>query len=98
MTGTERSSGNLDIRRRKALFRSWHRGTREMDLVLGRFADAELEVLSDDELTQYEELMEHPDVTLFSWLAQDAPAPKEVETPVFKRIKAFYATGRAVER
>ena len=42
MTGTTRSSSDLDPRRRKALFRSWHRGTREMDLVLGRFADAEI--------------------------------------------------------
>ena len=39
MTGTTRSSADLDPRRRKALFRSWHRGTREMDLILGGFAD-----------------------------------------------------------
>ena len=39
MTGTTRSSEGLDLRRRKLLFRAWHRGMREMDLIMGRFAD-----------------------------------------------------------
>ncbi len=42
MTGSTRSSGGLDDRRKRLLFRCWHRGTREMDLILGRFADAEI--------------------------------------------------------
>ena len=42
MTGTTRSSNGLDDRRKRLLFRCWHRGTREMDLILGRFADAEI--------------------------------------------------------
>ena len=40
MTGTKLSSEGLDPRRRKLLFRAWHRGMREMDLIMGRFADA----------------------------------------------------------
>jgi antitoxin CptB len=40
MTGTIRSSDGLDVRRRRILFRAWHRGMREMDLIMGRFADA----------------------------------------------------------
>ena len=42
MTGS-RSSDGLDARRRKLLFRAWHRGMREMDLIMGRFADAAIE-------------------------------------------------------
>ncbi len=42
MTGTTRTSEGLDARRRKLLFRSWHRGTREMDLIMGRFADVHI--------------------------------------------------------
>ena len=41
-------------RRRKLLFRSWHRGMREMDLILGGFADADIAALTDAELDQYE--------------------------------------------
>ena len=38
----------LDARRRKLLFRSWHRGMRETDLILGQFADAEIAALTGD--------------------------------------------------
>ena len=61
MTGSTRSSGGLDDRRKRLLFRCWHRGTREMDLILGRFADAEIANLSDDELAEFEYLMDVPD-------------------------------------
>src|SRR3978361_1650348 len=47
MTGSIRSSDGLDDRRKRLLFRCWHRGTREMDLILGRFADAAIADLSD---------------------------------------------------
>ena len=66
MTGTTRSSNGLDDRRKRLLFRCWHRGTREMDLILGRFADAEIGNLSDDELTQLETLLEVPDPDLYA--------------------------------
>lgn len=95
MTGTLRSSSDLDIRRRKALFRSWHRGIREMDLVLGRFADAEIGNLSDAELDEYEQLMEVPDRDLFQWLTGEVAAPGNYATPTFARIRAFYAMSDA---
>ncbi|MCQ8782630.1 FAD assembly factor SdhE [Mangrovibrevibacter kandeliae] len=90
MTGTQRSSSDLDVRRRKALFRSWHRGTREMDLVLGRFADAEIGALSDADLTIYEQLMEVPDPDLLKWVTGEAATPANYATPVFERIRRFY--------
>ncbi|WP_294644058.1 succinate dehydrogenase assembly factor 2 [uncultured Aureimonas sp.] len=90
MTGTTRSSSDLDPRRRKALFRSWHRGTREMDLVLGRFADAEIDKLDDEELGVFEHLMEAPDRDLFSWLTGSSETPANYDTPVFRRIRSYY--------
>ena len=57
MTGSTRSSDGLDDRRKRLLFRCWHRGTREMDLILGRFADAEIAGLADEELSQLEHLI-----------------------------------------
>jgi len=53
MTGTTRSSEGLDLRRRKLLFRSWHRGMREMDLIMGRFADARIAELNESELAEF---------------------------------------------
>lgn len=49
MSGTTRTSADLDPRRRRTLFRAWHRGIREMDLIMGRFADAEIGDLSEEE-------------------------------------------------
>ena len=93
MTGTTRSSGGLDDRRKRLLFRCWHRGTREMDLILGRFADAEITNLSDGELDSLERLIEVPDPDLYAALTGGKPLSPEYATALFERIKAF----RAVE-
>ena len=61
MTGIGRSSEGLDVRRRKLLFRAWHRGLREVDLILGRFADANIEQLTEADLSEFESLMNVPD-------------------------------------
>ena len=91
MTGSTRSSGGLDDRRKRLLFRCWHRGTREMDLILGRFADAEIEDLSDGELAELERLIEAPDPDLYVALTGDRPLPAEYAGPLFQRIKGFRA-------
>jgi antitoxin CptB len=93
MTGSTRSSGGLDDRRKRLLFRCWHRGTREMDLILGRFADAAIASLSDDELDRLERLIEVPDPDLYAALTGDKPLAIEYASALFERIKAF----RAVE-
>jgi antitoxin CptB len=91
MTGSTRSSGGLDDRRKRLLFRCWHRGTREMDLILGRFADAEIAGLPDDELATLEALIEVPDVDLYAALTGDGLLAPEHASPLFDRIKAFRA-------
>src|SRR5262245_51886544 len=90
MTGSTKSSSGLDARRRRLLFRSWHRGIREMDLILGRFADAVLERMSSDELDLYERLIQVPDPDLFAWVSGEAAVPAEHDTPLFRRLRAFY--------
>ena len=80
----------LDERRRRILFRAWHRGTREMDLLMGRFADAELKGLPDAELDDLELLMEAPDRDVFSWLTGELDVPGNYDTAVFRRVRAFH--------
>lgn len=89
MTGTTRSSEGLDSRRRKLLFRSWHRGMREMDLVLGSFADARIAALTDAEIEQYERLLEIPDTDLLPWITGEKPMPAREETVMLKQVVAF---------
>ncbi len=88
MTGTTRSSDGLDDRRKRLLFRCWHRGTREMDLILGRFADAEIAGLSEDELSQLEHLIEVPDQDLYAAVSGSLDLPAEYASGLFDRIKA----------
>jgi antitoxin CptB len=94
---TERTSDGLDLRRRKLLFRCWHRGMREMDLIMGRFADSTLAELSDEELADLESLIELPDRDLLAWVTGEANVPEDVDSPVFRRMREFHHGG-SVER
>jgi antitoxin CptB len=94
MTGTTRSSDGLDDRRKRLLFRCWHRGTREMDLILGRFADAEIGGLADSELAQLERLIELPDPDLYAALTGDAVLAPEYRSELFDRIKSLQGVGK----
>ncbi|TPW31922.1 FAD assembly factor SdhE [Pararhizobium mangrovi] len=89
MTGTKRTSADLDVRRRRLLFRAWHRGIREMDLVLGTFADAEIAAMNDAELSEFEELLEVVDADLLSWVTRREPTPAERDTVLFRRIASY---------
>ena len=91
MTGSTRSSSGLDDRRKRLLFRCWHRGTREMDLILGRFADAEIADLSDGDMADLERLIDVPDPDLYAALTGDKPLAPEYASALFDRIKAFRA-------
>ena len=84
-------SDRFDSRRRRALYRAWHRGTREMDLLLGRFADAHMETLSDRDLADFEALLDFSDDDLFGWIVRRAPVPEKFATSVLAAIIARYA-------
>jgi antitoxin CptB len=90
MTGTARSSAELDVRRRRVLYRAWHRGTREMDLIIGRFTDDAIIGFDEGELADYERLMDVPDPDLYAWVTGERDAPAEFDTPVFRRLRAFH--------
>src|SRR5262245_16932599 len=55
----------LAVQRRRLHFRSWHRGTREADLILGRFADAHLDGFSAEQLDRYGGLLENSDPDIY---------------------------------
>lgn len=95
MSGTVHSSDPLNERRRRLRFRAWHRGTKEMDLILGRFADAVLADLSDADLSTYEGLMELPDPDLYAWVSGERPVPAAHDTALFRRLMAFHGAPRA---
>ncbi|KQW27000.1 hypothetical protein ASE36_19190 [Rhizobium sp. Root274] len=89
MTGLVKSSADLDPRRRRILFRCWHRGIREMDLMLGQFCEAEIEGLSDVELDELEHIMAEEDNDLVKYITGAEPVPAHLRTPLFERIAAL---------
>jgi antitoxin CptB len=83
------TDGTSGIRRKKLLFRSWHRGTRELDLIFGTFADAAIETLDEGELDDYERLLNLPDTDLMDWMLIGKPVPADIDSALMQRILAF---------
>jgi antitoxin CptB len=95
MTGTTRSSAGLDLRRRKLLYRSWHRGLREMDLIMGGFADAKVAELSEGELGELERLIDVPDGDLLAWITGQAAVPPDFDSALFRDLRDFHLGPRS---
>ncbi|MEO5808289.1 succinate dehydrogenase assembly factor 2 [Devosia sp.] len=70
---------DIAIRRKMMRYRAWHRGTREMDLVLGPFADAHIETLSLVDLDRLERLMSEEDPELLTWVMGQVTPPETVD-------------------
>jgi antitoxin CptB len=86
MSGSALTSAALDERRRRILFRAWRRGVREMDLIMGRFADAHLPTMNEDELAEFERLLDVPDTQTLAWIVGAEEPPQEYDTPLFARL------------
>ena len=81
-----------ETRIKRLRMRSWRRGIKEMDLILGGFADAELAGLDGAALDDYERLLEENDWDLYYWVtgAQEAPA---THAPLIRRLSVFHKIG-----
>lgn len=80
---------NIEIRRKRLKFRSWHRGIKEADILLGSFADKFLEEMSTDQLDKYENLLREADSDLVAWITKDRAAPDHFEHDVMKMLKSI---------
>jgi antitoxin CptB len=93
---TERSSDGLDERRRRLLFRAWRRGVREMDLIVGRFADAHIAALDEPALDDFERLIEVPNVELYAWVSGAQSVPQAHDSAVLRQLIAFHNKAEAM--
>lgn len=82
---------NISIKRKQLGFRSWHRGTREVDLLLGRFADAHLGGFSGDQLAAYDRFLNNSDPDIYNWITGAEPLPPAEDNAVVRLLLAFYA-------
>ena len=80
---------DIEVRRKKALFRAQRRGFRELDLIFGAFADAHLMTLEAPELDRFEALLSVPDWQMFDWVMGHAAVPSAYDHEVFARLCAY---------
>ena len=78
-----------DIRRRRLLFRSWHRGTQESDLILGSFAETSLMDFDGTQLDRFEALLDCADTDLFDWIFGGSAPPPEHDHDVMRLLRDF---------
>jgi antitoxin CptB len=76
----------LSPRRRRLMFRAWHRGTKEADLMIGGFVQRNIATFTESELDELEAVLELPDVDLADWLSGRRAIPPEVATPMLDRM------------
>ena len=82
----------LEARRRRVRYRAWHRGTKEMDLVLGPFADAHVSAFGAAELDRLEAFMEAADTDLLKWVMGQELPPAGIDTELLGRLIDFRKT------
>lgn len=93
---TDVTGKTLGPRQRRALFRARHRGTIEMDLILGGFAEARLAGFDAAMLERFEALMDLPEPDLYAWITGQAAAPWDADRALIGAIAEFCA--RAARR
>jgi antitoxin CptB len=79
----------MDSRRKRLLYVSRHRGMRETDILLGRFAERHLPLLSDAQLDRFEALLDEGDNDLFNWITGREPPPPAHDHDVMRLLQDF---------
>ena len=77
---------SIKVVRKRLSIRSWRRGTKELDLILGQFSDKNLKELKISELKLYEKFLSNDDYLIYNWLFSKEDSPKIFKT-LIKRIQ-----------
>lgn len=93
---TADTTGDIELWRKRLLFRARRRGFREADLLMGGFADEALATMTPSDLEEFERLLAAPDWEVYAWAVGQSPEPPNYSSDVLERLKAF-ATGPLAE-
>ena len=78
---------DLENRRRRLLFRSWHRGIKELDLIFGNFVEANKDSFDDDDCQWFEALYEEQDHEILAWVTDGENVPEQFQGPMMARLQ-----------
>jgi antitoxin CptB len=84
-----RETETIENRRKRLRFRSWHRGTKEMDLLMGSFADAHLSGFDSGQLDRFEALLDVPEPVVYDWIVGRSRPPADLDDDVTQLLLAF---------
>ncbi len=81
---------DLDVLRRRLIYRASHRGTKELDFILGRYCKAHVGDFNRHKLAQFERLLEHQETHLQQWLMGQVDIPEGDEGDMLRHIRAYH--------
>jgi antitoxin CptB len=85
----EKAAGeDLTMRRRRLKYRAAHRGTRELDMLIGPFAEAAADTMGAAELDRFERLLDEEETELQAWLLGQETPPPTADRDLLDRIVA----------
>jgi antitoxin CptB len=87
---------NYENRRKRLKFQAWHRGFKEIDLILGPFADERVGDMDAVELDAFEALLSQPDQDIYDWICERSQPPEPLRTKVYEQIFNFSRRARGV--
>lgn len=89
---------DLDLRRRRAAYRAAHRGTKEMDALVGRYAVAKVMTLEAEQLATFEAFLAVADPTLQAWIFASEAVSESAFEPLVDDIRIFHGLDRLTEK
>lgn len=89
MAASGMNEEDIAVTRKRLRYRAWHRGTQEMDLVLGHFADAHLKDYDRPALERLEKLMDESDPDLLRWVMGQEPPPAHIDQDLLQQLTDF---------
>lgn len=78
---------DLENRRRRLLFRAWHRGIKELDLIFGNFVEANLEAFGHEDCAWFESLFEEQDHEILAWVTKGEDVPEKFQGDMMSRLQ-----------
>ena len=85
-------SEDIETAKKRLIFRSWHRGTREIDLMLGGFADAHLPGFNGEQVAAYDRFLKNNDPDIYNWITGQEPAPPDEDAGLMQLMLRFFKT------
>lgn len=81
---------NNDSYLKRLIYQSWHRGCKETDILLGRYAKAKLASLTQEELKDYEKILTASDNDIYDWLTEKLSVPIGINVKIVEDIRNFH--------